>query len=66
MFPICRVPDEPQQKAVVIDKNTYSRLLKSCNVKSKEDFEFEKQREDAEKDRIIVRIYLLFELNLNF
>jgi len=54
------VPDEPQHKAVVIDKNTYSRLLKSCNIKSKEDHEVEKQREDAEKDRIIVRIQIFY------
>ena len=54
------MPDEPQNKAVVIDKNTYSRLLKSCNIKSKEDYEVEKQREDAEKDRIIVIIRLIF------
>ncbi len=39
---------------MVIDKNTYSRLLKACNYKSKDDLELEKESQDRAKDDLLV------------
>jgi len=48
------VPEDQEQKSVVIDRGTYGRLLRACNYKSKDDLEQEKLRADAERDRVIV------------
>ena len=48
------VPEQPGQKSVVIDKNTYGRLLKACNYKSKEELELEKQEANEERNRLMV------------
>jgi hypothetical protein len=48
------VPEDQDQKSVVIDRGTYGRLLRACNYKSKDDLEEEKLRADAERDRLIV------------
>jgi hypothetical protein len=48
------VPEDQDQKSVVIDRGTYGRLLRACNYKSKDDLEQEKLKADAERDRLIV------------
>jgi hypothetical protein len=49
------VPEDQGQKSLVIDGETYGRLLKACNFKSKEQIEEEKQRSNQDQDRLIVR-----------
>ncbi len=49
------VPEDQGQKSLVIDGETYGRLLKACNYKSKSDIEREKQEASEQQDRIIVR-----------
>lgn len=48
------VPEDQGQKSLVIDGETYGRLLRACNHKSKSDIEKEKQNANDEQDRIIV------------
>lgn len=48
------MPEDQDQKSVVIDRGTYGRLLRACNYKSKDDLEQEKLKADAERDRLIV------------
>jgi len=53
-FQLNRIPEDSSPKSVVIDKETYHRLLKSCQVKTKERLEHEKgQKEDA-ADKLLV------------
>lgn len=49
-----RVPEEQGPKSVVIDRNTYGRLLKACNYKTKDEQEEDRARENEEQDRIVV------------
>ncbi len=49
------VPEDQGQKSLVIDGETYGRLLKACNYKSKEQIEQEKHRSNQDQDRLIVR-----------
>ena len=49
------MPEEQGQKSIVIDRDTYGRLLKACNYKTKEELEMEKQRASEEQDRLVVR-----------
>lgn len=51
-----RIPGDQGQKSLVIDGNTYGRLLKACNFKTKEELEMEKQRTGEEQDRLVVII----------
>jgi len=50
------VPEEPKDQAVVIDRDTYKRLLNACNYKSKEEREADKEILNREKDKIIKEI----------
>jgi endonuclease YncB( thermonuclease family) len=52
---IFSIPEEQQQTSIVIDKDTYKRLLRACSYKNKEQLELEKQKLNEEKDRLIVR-----------
>lgn len=51
------VPEDQGQKSLVIDGETYGRLLKACNYKTKEELESEKQRASEEQDRVVNEIY---------
>ena len=51
---ISRVPEEQGPKSVVIDRNTYGRLLKACNYKTKEELEEERVKENEQQDRLVV------------
>lgn len=51
------VPEDQGQKSLVIDGETYGRLLKACNYKSKSELEDEKQRANDEQDRIVNEIH---------
>jgi hypothetical protein len=51
-----RVPEQQGPKSVVIDRNTYGRLLKACNYKTKEELEEERMRENEEQDKLVVII----------
>ena len=48
------VPEDQGQKSLVIDGETYSRLLKACNYKSPEQIEYEKQRANEDQDKLVV------------
>jgi hypothetical protein len=52
-----RVPEQQGPKSVVIDRNTYGRLLKACNYKTKEELEEERMRENEEQDKLVVIIF---------
>ena len=54
LYSILRVPEQPKDQAVVIDRDTYKRLLNACNYKSKEEREADKELLNKEKDKIIV------------
>lgn len=51
------VPEDQGQKSLVIDGQTYDRLLKACNFKSKDQLEMEKKRADEDQDRLVNEIY---------
>lgn len=51
------VPEDQGQKSLVIDGETYGRLLKACNFKSKDQIEQEKQRSSQNQDKLINEIY---------
>lgn len=51
------IPEDQGQKSLVIDGQTYGRLLKACNFKTKEEMEVEKQRSVEEQDRLVNEIY---------
>lgn len=53
-FFVYRVPEDSSPKSVVIDKETYGRLLKSCNFKSKDALEREKEQKEQEQNRLMV------------
>lgn len=53
------VPEDQGQKSLVIDGETYGRLLRACNYKSKSDIEQEKQNANDEQDRIIVSLAII-------
>lgn len=51
------VPEDQGQKSLVIDGETYGRLLKACNYKSPEQIEYEKQRANEDQDKLVQEIY---------
>lgn len=51
------VPEDQGQKSLVIDGQTYGRLLKACNYKTKEEIEEEKQRANEQQDALVNEIY---------
>ncbi len=58
LLKIKRVPEEQGPKSVVIDRNTYGRLLKACNYKTKEELEEEKIKENEKQDKLVVSEHL--------
>lgn len=51
------VPEDQGQKSLVIDGETYGRLLRACNYKTKDDLEEEKRRANEQQDRLVNEIY---------
>lgn len=51
---INRVPEDSTPKSVVIDRDTYHRLLKSCQVKTKERIETEKGQKEDSTNQLLV------------
>ena len=41
----------------MIDRNTYGRLLKACNYKTKEELEEERLKESEQQDQLVKDIY---------
>ncbi len=51
------MPEDQQEKSIVIDSEMYQRLMKACSYKSKE--QREKEKEDAAKERERVAVNIL-------